>query len=74
MIPLTQGAENHENHRGRKQNGGCQGPGVRKCGVSVSWRQSFSSGRRKIWDMDDVKSCTTMFKYLVPLNCTVKNG
>ena len=29
---------------------------------------------RKVLEMDGCDSCTTVWMYLVPLNCTLKNG
>ena len=38
------------------------------------WRQSFSLGRWKIWEMGDGESCTIVWAYLLPLKCTVECG
>ena len=69
MIPLTWGTQSSQIHRDRGWNGGFQGLGVGE-GESV-----FNGDRVSVWgdetalEMDGSDGCTTMWMYLVLLNC-----
>ena len=46
--------------------------GEGEMGVIVSWIQSFCLGWWKISGIDHVDGCTTLWIYLMPLNCPLK--
>ena len=69
------GTQSSQIHRDGMQNGGCQG--LRGEG---SGKILFNGYRVSVWDdekvleVDSGGGCTTMWLYLMPLNCTFKNG
>ena len=40
----------------------------------IKTETEFQFGKMNIWEMDNGESCTIMWMYSVPLNCTVKYG
>lgn len=68
MIPLILGIQSGQIHRNRREKSvfsGTEGEGIDRVSVGED---------EKALKMDGCDGCTAMWMYLIPLNCTLKNG
>lgn len=56
--------EDSQNHKNRKQNGSCQGLGVRRSYFYLPGPQFQFCNMKKVLDMDSVDGCITIFNVL----------
>ena len=74
MIPLTWGTWMSGQNHGDRKNGGCQGLGEGEMRIYCLMDIGFQFCKmKKSSTMDCGNSCTIMWMYLIPLNCTLKN-
>ena len=76
MPQLTWGTYSSEIHKNRKQNGDATDLGSNSNSKSYCLMDiEFSVWKgNKVLKMNGHNGCTTMQIYLMPLNCTLKNG
>ena len=74
MMPLTRGAQSSQNHSDRKEKCGCLVWGRRGRKLLFKGYRVSVWGEEKVLEIDGGDDCTTMRRYLMPVNYTLKNG